>query len=62
MKNINKLIKITLQAINHVFSCALRIGYKHKKIKVFSCSNVNKLTLKFFMSSGWEKVRYDSKI
>jgi len=50
---LNKLIKITLEAINKVFSCALRIGNKNKKIKLFSESNVNKLNIKYFMNSGW---------
>jgi hypothetical protein len=50
---LNKLIKITLEAINKIFSYALRIGNKDKKIKVFSDSKVNKLNIKYFMNSGW---------
>jgi hypothetical protein len=58
MSKLASLIQAAIKSINHVFSCALRVIKKEKLIKVFS-NEGDWLTLKFFLCSGWEKLKLD---
>lgn len=61
MKNLNKLIKSGLNSIHHALDCALRLGNNRRSMKVFAAESLPQLTVEFFVTFGWEKVKTNKK-